>query len=286
MARRAASAPAWRHGQRQPAGRSVCRAGAASHLTGSRGPDAPLMAQAPGILARGPWSADQVTARWHDEAFVPDAAATAAADAAVAALAARGSPSHDGLAATARRPRAVGPDGALVLDLQPARWALRLSTATPAARSRRCAWCATATGAGSPAGALPGWPRGRAAGRSAPAAPSTSSRTRSTRWCASCARSGRSSPSACSGEALVLLPHQHGDVHRPGLARPGRRGDARPRARRARLVAGRRRRPGRSRPTSRCGGWRRCWRALRREPLAAGAQAPVVPALGRSTSAC
>lgn len=76
------------------------------------------------LLARGPWSPAQVTAAWTEETFVPDAADTAAADAALAALRERGSPSHDGLAA-----RLAGyehhADG-LRLDLQPARWSLRL----------------------------------------------------------------------------------------------------------------------------------------------------------------
>jgi ADP-ribose pyrophosphatase YjhB (NUDIX family) len=76
------------------------------------------------LLARGPWAPEQVTAAWRDEAFEADAAATTAADAALAALRERGSPSHDGLAA-----RLAGfeqHDGGLRLELQPARWALRL----------------------------------------------------------------------------------------------------------------------------------------------------------------
>jgi 8-oxo-dGTP diphosphatase len=76
------------------------------------------------LLARGPWSPEQVTAAWRAEAFEPSAADTAAADAALAALRERGSPSHDGLAA-----RLAGfehhADG-LRLELQPARWSLRL----------------------------------------------------------------------------------------------------------------------------------------------------------------
>jgi 8-oxo-dGTP diphosphatase len=76
------------------------------------------------LLARGPWSPEQVTAAWREDPFVPAAADTAAADAALAALRERGSPSHDGLAA-----RLAGfehHDGGLRLDLQPARWSLRL----------------------------------------------------------------------------------------------------------------------------------------------------------------
>jgi 8-oxo-dGTP diphosphatase len=82
------------------------------------------MPSAPVILARGPWAPEAVEARWSDEPYAPPAATGAAADAAIAALQARGSPSHDGVAA-----RLVGhsePDGRLVLDLQPLRWALRL----------------------------------------------------------------------------------------------------------------------------------------------------------------
>jgi len=76
------------------------------------------------LLARGPWSPEQVTAAWETQPFEPEAADTAAADAALAALRERGSPSHDGLAA-----RLAGfeqHDGGLRLELQPARWALRL----------------------------------------------------------------------------------------------------------------------------------------------------------------
>lgn len=63
--------------------------------------------------------------RWSDERYAPSPESTAAADAAVAALAERGSPSHDGWAA-----RLVGHEpaagGGLVMHLQPARWSLRL----------------------------------------------------------------------------------------------------------------------------------------------------------------
>jgi 8-oxo-dGTP diphosphatase len=65
-----------------------------------------------------------VQARWRPDAFEPPRSATEAADVALDALRERGSPSHDGLAA-----RMIdfdtGPDG-LTLELQPARWALRL----------------------------------------------------------------------------------------------------------------------------------------------------------------
>lgn len=82
------------------------------------------MTPQPGILARGPWSPDQVDTRWREEPYVPPAERSAAADAAIHALRERGSPSHDGVAA-----RFVGhaeEDGRLVIELQPIRWALRL----------------------------------------------------------------------------------------------------------------------------------------------------------------
>ena len=76
------------------------------------------------ILARGPWPAEAVEARWSDEFYEPPPERAAAADRAIAALRERGSPSHDGVAA-----RLAGyeeRDDRLRLDLQPMRWALRL----------------------------------------------------------------------------------------------------------------------------------------------------------------
>ena len=79
---------------------------------------------APNVLARGPWSPDQVTVSWSDEPWEPPPELARAADAEVEALKRRSSPSHDGLAA-----RLAGwdsePNG-LSLELQPIRWALRL----------------------------------------------------------------------------------------------------------------------------------------------------------------
>jgi 8-oxo-dGTP diphosphatase len=78
----------------------------------------------PGILARGPWQADQVEARWLDDAYEPPDEIQRLADAAVDGLRERGSPAHDGLAT-----RLVGwreDADRLVLELQPSRWALRL----------------------------------------------------------------------------------------------------------------------------------------------------------------
>jgi 8-oxo-dGTP diphosphatase len=78
----------------------------------------------PGVLARGPWRPDQVVASWREDAFEIPAEVERLADGAVEALRERGSPAHDGMAT-----RLVGfeADGEqLRLQLQPARWALRL----------------------------------------------------------------------------------------------------------------------------------------------------------------
>ena len=82
------------------------------------------MPAAPGLLARGPWRPDQVAARWRDEEYEPRPEAAAAADAAIAELRERGSPSHDGL--SARLAEYDAADGRLELELQPMRWSLRL----------------------------------------------------------------------------------------------------------------------------------------------------------------
>jgi 8-oxo-dGTP diphosphatase len=65
-----------------------------------------------------------VEARWREECFEPGAEASAAADAAIAELRQRGSPSHDGLSARLADWDA-GPNR-LALELQPMRWSLRL----------------------------------------------------------------------------------------------------------------------------------------------------------------
>jgi ADP-ribose pyrophosphatase YjhB (NUDIX family) len=83
------------------------------------------VALTPGILARGPWAPEQVSARWRKAQFEPSSAASAEADAAIAALRARGSPAHDGMSA-----RLISHDqhaDGLTLELEPARWALRLN---------------------------------------------------------------------------------------------------------------------------------------------------------------
>jgi 8-oxo-dGTP diphosphatase len=83
------------------------------------------MALTPGILARGPWTLDQVRADWREQPYEPPSAANAEADAAITALRARGSPAHDGISARLAGHRSD--PGGLVLELEPARWALRLN---------------------------------------------------------------------------------------------------------------------------------------------------------------
>lgn len=90
------------------------------------------VAPSSGILARGPWDPSRVRASWRADPFEPTASATEAADEALDALRRRGSPSHDGLAA---RLHGFAADvDELELELQPARWALRL-VSDPAART-------------------------------------------------------------------------------------------------------------------------------------------------------
>jgi 8-oxo-dGTP diphosphatase len=79
---------------------------------------------APGILARGPWTPEQVEVRWRDDHFEPPPEIARQADAAVTALRERGSPSHDGIATRLASYDVEG--DCLRLELQPSRWALRL----------------------------------------------------------------------------------------------------------------------------------------------------------------
>jgi 8-oxo-dGTP diphosphatase len=79
----------------------------------------------PGLLARGPWPAGRVRTHWREQAYEPEPELTAAADAAIAALADRGSPAHDGVAARLAAYDAQ-PGGELRLELEPMRWGLRL----------------------------------------------------------------------------------------------------------------------------------------------------------------
>jgi 8-oxo-dGTP diphosphatase len=82
------------------------------------------MPLAPRILARGPWQPEDVAAAWTSEEFEPGESLTAAADVALDGLRRRGSPSYDGLAA--RMVDFQAESERLTLELQPARWALRL----------------------------------------------------------------------------------------------------------------------------------------------------------------
>jgi 8-oxo-dGTP diphosphatase len=76
------------------------------------------------VLARGPWAPDHVEASWREDSYHSTAAMKRLADAALEQLRRRGSPAHDGMAA---RLAAFDADhNRLRLELQPARWALRL----------------------------------------------------------------------------------------------------------------------------------------------------------------
>jgi 8-oxo-dGTP diphosphatase len=82
------------------------------------------VASAPGLLARGPWDPAQIEVSWLPHPFQPELSEIDAADIELDGLRRRGSPSHDGLAG-----RLAGyevRDSRLRLELQPARWALRL----------------------------------------------------------------------------------------------------------------------------------------------------------------
>jgi ADP-ribose pyrophosphatase YjhB (NUDIX family) len=76
------------------------------------------------ILARGPWDPSRLDVSWRPDQFEPDEHAVAQADSLLDALRERGSPSHDGLAAGLASWAVEGER--LKLELQPARWALRL----------------------------------------------------------------------------------------------------------------------------------------------------------------
>lgn len=88
------------------------------------------MPDRPTLLAAGRWSPDQVQTAWRDDPWAVPPALEREADAAIAALRERGSPSHDGLAARLASWREH--DGELRLELQPVRWALRLIDADEA----------------------------------------------------------------------------------------------------------------------------------------------------------
>ena len=164
------------------------------------------MADAPALLARGPWSLDQVEAVWSDTAYEPPAERVAAADEAITALRERGSPSHDGVAA-----RMTGfeqtADG-LRIELQPLRWALRLvpgdASQSIAAlcvirdaegrwlAGRRAAWLSSWAGR---------WALGAGGAVDVGESPThTLVRELDEEWSVT--------PERCRAEALVRLPHQ------------------------------------------------------------------------------
>jgi 8-oxo-dGTP diphosphatase len=161
---------------------------------------------APALLALGPWEPSQVEVRWREDAFDAPPERAAAADAAIAALRERGSPSHDGLAARLTAHREV--DGRLELELQPVRWALRLVEGD--ASQSVAALCVTRDGegrwlAGRRAAWLASWP-GRwalGAGGAVDVGESpvhTLERELQEEWSVA--------PERLRGEALVLLPHE------------------------------------------------------------------------------
>ncbi|MDX6729167.1 MAG: 8-oxo-dGTP diphosphatase [Baekduia sp.] len=164
-------------------------------------------AQAPALLARGPWRADQVHAVWRDEAFQPEGHKADAADAAIQALRDRGSPSHDGVAARLVSFSESG-DGGLHVELQPLRWALRLVDGD--ASESMAALCITRDSegrwlAGRRAAWLSSWAGRWALGAGGAVDPGESPFNTLTRelmeeWAVT--------PDRVRGEALVRLPHQ------------------------------------------------------------------------------
>jgi 8-oxo-dGTP pyrophosphatase MutT (NUDIX family) len=163
-------------------------------------------ASAPALLARGPWRADQVSAVWRDEPFEAPGPHLEAADAAIASLRDRGSPSHDGVAARLVDYREQ--DGRLELELQPLRWALRLvegdASESVAAlcvtrdcegrwlAGRRAAWLSSWAGR---------WALGAGGAVDAGESPfDTLTRELQEEWSVA--------PAQVQGEALVRLPHK------------------------------------------------------------------------------
>ncbi|MDA0178998.1 NUDIX domain-containing protein [Solirubrobacter phytolaccae] len=94
------------------------------------------MPYSPGILARGPWPLDRVSSRWSGKTYEPSPAQTAEADRVIAGLKDRGSPAYDGIAARLASFRVE--DGALALELEEMRWALRLAEDALGALSVLC----------------------------------------------------------------------------------------------------------------------------------------------------
>jgi 8-oxo-dGTP diphosphatase len=164
------------------------------------------MPEEPALLARGPWRPDEVEVHWSDAHYDPPPVRDEQADAAIAALRDRGSPSHDGVAARLVDHRED--DGRLLLHLQPVRWALRLVEGD--ASLSVAALCVTRSAegrwlAGRRAPWLSSWP-GRwalGAGGSVDLGESpvdTLTRELHEEWSVV--------PERVQGEALVRLPHQ------------------------------------------------------------------------------
>lgn len=76
------------------------------------------------MLARGPWAPQEVGISWREEPYSAPPGADARADAVLAELADRGSPTHDGLAARMAELDVGGSGFSMVC--QPMRWSLRL----------------------------------------------------------------------------------------------------------------------------------------------------------------
>jgi ADP-ribose pyrophosphatase YjhB (NUDIX family) len=165
-----------------------------------------LTTDAPEVLARGPWELDRVVARWRSEHFEPSVEHSQAADAEIASLRERGSPSHDGLAGRLVSFRATA--GGLELEMQPLRWALRLVGENASASMAALCVTRSADGrwlAGRRAPWLSSWAGRWALGAGGavdlgenPA--DTLVRELSEEWSVS--------PAYARGEALIMLPHR------------------------------------------------------------------------------
>ena len=163
------------------------------------------MPEAPALLARGPWPLDRIEAVWREDTYDAPDERLAEADAAIDALRDRGSPSHDGVAARLAGWREE--DGRLHLELQPARWALRLVPGDASAALSALCVIRDAEGrwlAGRRAAWLSSWPGRWALGAGgavdlgeSPA--HTLVRELDEEWSVA--------PERCVAEALVRLPH-------------------------------------------------------------------------------
>jgi ADP-ribose pyrophosphatase YjhB (NUDIX family) len=164
------------------------------------------MADVPALLARGPWMLDRVDATWREDHYTPPPEKLAAADDAIIALRDRGSPSHDGVAGRLVGWRVTG--DRLEIELQPARWALRLVPGDASAAMSALCVIRDAEGrwlAGRRAAWLASWPGRWALGAGgavdlgeSPA--HTLVRELDEEWSVA--------PERCVAEALVRLPHQ------------------------------------------------------------------------------